>query len=86
MQGDGDYEVITDFEIDDWLRQKIKATEDKLLICMWCCTQHLRSVLSVHVHMQGDGDYEVITDFEIDDWLRQKIKATEDKLLTCMWC
>jgi malate dehydrogenase (NADP+) len=31
MQGDGDYEVITDFEIDDWLRQKIKASEDELL-------------------------------------------------------
>lgn len=30
-KGDGDYEVIPDFEIDDWLRQKIAASEDELV-------------------------------------------------------
>ncbi len=30
-KGDGDYEVIDDFIIDEWLREKIKATEDELI-------------------------------------------------------
>lgn len=30
-KGDGDYEVCDDFIIDDWLRQKIKASEDELI-------------------------------------------------------
>jgi malate dehydrogenase (NADP+) len=29
--GDGSYEVIDDFMIDEWLRAKIKASEDELL-------------------------------------------------------
>ncbi|GAB4822519.1 hypothetical protein N2152v2_009565 [Parachlorella kessleri] len=29
--GDGNYEVIDDFFIDDWLREKIKVTEDELV-------------------------------------------------------
>jgi malate dehydrogenase (NADP+) len=28
--GDGDYEVIADFFIDDWLAAKIKETEEEL--------------------------------------------------------
>ena len=31
QQGDGSYEVIPDFEIDDWLRAKIQASEEELL-------------------------------------------------------
>eukprot|EP00884_Botryococcus_braunii_P011176 jgi/Botrbrau1/20059/Bobra.200_1s0063.1 len=30
-KGDGNYEVIPDFEIDDWLRAKLKTTEDELI-------------------------------------------------------
>jgi malate dehydrogenase (NADP+) len=30
-KGDGDYEVIDDFIIDDWLRTKIKSTEEELV-------------------------------------------------------
>eukprot|EP01024_Parvocaulis_polyphysoides_P067121 TRINITY_DN7964_c0_g3_i1.p1 TRINITY_DN7964_c0_g3~~TRINITY_DN7964_c0_g3_i1.p1 ORF type:complete len:425 (-),score=79.60 TRINITY_DN7964_c0_g3_i1:769-2043(-) len=30
-KGDGDYEICSDFIIDDWLRDKIKASEDELL-------------------------------------------------------
>jgi hypothetical protein len=29
-KGDGDYEICNDFILDDWLRSKIKATEDEL--------------------------------------------------------
>lgn len=29
--GDGEYELVDDFVIDDWLREKIKATEDELV-------------------------------------------------------
>lgn len=29
--GDGDYEVIDDFVIDDWLREKLDATQQELL-------------------------------------------------------
>jgi malate dehydrogenase (NADP+) len=29
-KGDGDYEVIDNFVIDDWLRSKIKESEDEL--------------------------------------------------------
>jgi len=29
--GDGNYEVIDDFVIDDWLRAKLNATQDELI-------------------------------------------------------
>lgn len=29
--GDGDYEIVDDFVIDDWLRQKLSASEDELV-------------------------------------------------------
>jgi malate dehydrogenase (NADP+) len=38
--GDGDYEVVPDFVIDDWLRDKIKASE-KELIKERGCVMHL---------------------------------------------
>ncbi len=31
VQGDGDYEIVDDFIIDDFLRQKLKVSEDELL-------------------------------------------------------
>ncbi len=31
VQGDGDYEIVDDFIIDDFLRQKLKISEDELL-------------------------------------------------------
>lgn len=30
LQGDGSYEVIRDFVIDDWLVEKLRKTEDEL--------------------------------------------------------
>lgn len=30
-KGDGDYEIVPDFVIDDWLRDKIKASEEELV-------------------------------------------------------
>lgn len=31
VQGDGNYEIVDDFVIDEWLDQKIKATQEELL-------------------------------------------------------
>ena len=31
MQGDGSYDIVDDFIIDDFLRQKLKVSEDELL-------------------------------------------------------
>jgi len=40
MQGNGVYHICDDFAIDDWLREKILASEDEL---MWerDCVAHL---------------------------------------------
>ena len=46
MQGDGDYEICTDFEIDEWLHKKIQASEEELLKER-DCVGHLVDILLI---------------------------------------
>lgn len=53
--GDGDYEVCDDFIIDDWLRQKLKASEDEL-VKEKECVGHLIGVEGAACRLVGAED------------------------------
>lgn len=54
-KGDGSYEVCDDFIIDDWLRSKIRATEDEL-IKEKECVGHLIGTVGAACELRGKED------------------------------
>jgi malate dehydrogenase (NADP+) len=56
--GDGDYEICQDFIIDDWLRMKIKASEDELSAEKGCVS-HLIGIEGGSCAMRGAPDTTV---------------------------
>lgn len=54
-KGDGSYELCDDFLIDDWLRSKIRASEDEL-IKERECVGHLMGVNGAACQLRGEED------------------------------
>ncbi|KAL6764527.1 lactate dehydrogenase/glycoside hydrolase [Haematococcus lacustris] len=57
-KGDGDYEICNDFILDDWLRQKLAATEDELSKER-DCVSHLIGVMGGSCDIRGAEDTSV---------------------------
>ncbi|PNH00762.1 Malate dehydrogenase [NADP], chloroplastic, partial [Tetrabaena socialis] len=57
-KGDGDYEIINGFIVDEWLRNKIKATEDELQKEKECVS-HLIGIMGGACALRGGEDTTV---------------------------